>query len=182
VASTGTRKAAPRKAAPRKAATRAGRPRAVAVKAAPALSTHDIQAAVEGVVADVDTVEFCGETFRMSDRIGLMPLMKFAYASSKGIDSADMDGLAAMYVMVRDCIDGPDEWDRFERLAMDSKADDVAIFAVVQQCIEKISARPTRRPKDSSTGPRRISGNSKGSSRSRVTHPQADGLVAVSDL
>src|SRR5262249_53505628 len=113
-----------------------------------------VQAAVEGVPAgDDQTVEFMGETFRIADHIGLMPLLKFAHASARGRSSGDMEGMAALYAMIRDCIwPGepacgdcgtcrdpatvpaqcpsyvPGDWDRFERTAIDKRAEDTDLL------------------------------------------------------
>lgn len=134
----------------------------------------------------------------MSDSIGMMPLLQFAHASSKGLDSADMEGLAALYAMIRDCIDqtrpqkdvdgelvddGPSEWDRFQRHAVDTKAEADDLMAVVQKCIEVISARPTRPPGDSSAGRPTTSANSKALSSTAATRrPELEGMVSVADL
>ena len=131
-------------------------------------STHDLQAAVEGVpVAPDGKVEFMGGYFGMAQSIGLMPLLQFAHAAKQGLDSGDMEGMAALYAVIRDCIDnerpqkevdgelvddGLSEWDRFQRHTIDHKAGGEELMAVVQKCIEAISARPTRPPGDSSAG------------------------------
>lgn len=142
------------------------------------VGAHQVQAAVEGVeiVGDGRKVEFMGAEYRIAEKVGLMPLMKFAHVSSKGLDSSDMDGLAAMYAMIQDCID-PAEWSRFEHDAMEKKADGEAIFGVVAKVIEILTARPTQRPAESSAGPRLTSENSKGSSSSPVTPPATLSLV-----
>ncbi len=62
-----------------------------------------VQAQAEGA-STAETVEFCGATFRVAPKVGLMPLLKFAHSASKGISDEDMDGMAAMYAMIRDCI------------------------------------------------------------------------------
>lgn len=145
-----------------------------------------MQAAVEGVVL-AERVEFFGEHFHVADRVGLMPLMKFAHAASNGLDSDDMEGLAACYAMVRDCIH-PDDWPRFERKAIDERAEADDIFGVVQKVTEIITARPTSRPSDSSAGPLPTSPSSSAVSRSAVlpppAHPieDADELVSVEQL
>ena len=132
---------------------------------------------------DVRTVEFLGEEFAIADKIGLMPLMRFAHAAKSGLDSADMEGMAAMYDMLRQCIadesvyvfqgrqitretagELPPEamdqvvvfggWDAFEAHATRERADDAAeLFGVVQKVMNILSERPTSRPSDSSAGP-----------------------------
>jgi hypothetical protein len=49
----------------------------------------------EGVVVDYDTVECLGERYRIGDKIGLMPLMRFAHSAKQGVDSGDLEGLSA---------------------------------------------------------------------------------------
>lgn len=177
-----------------------------AVDVAP--DTHSVQTDVEElppVETDEDdrpTIEFMGKRFRIAAKIGLMPLLKFAHVSRKGVDSADIEGLAAMYAMIRDCIDaepsvryeqdartgerkpiyGPSEWDRFEEHANDTKADDTELFDVVTKVIEVISARPTERRSESSTGSPATSGTSRDSSASPGGPDGLGDLVPVGSL
>lgn len=158
-------------------------------------TTHDIQARAEGVdiVGDGRKVTLLGAEFRMADRIGLMPLMRFAQSAKTGMDADDMEGLAAMYTLIRDCIDthrpqrpvldehgqplirdgapvteddGRSEWDRFEDHAIATKADADDLMKVVQDVIEALTARPSQRPADSSAGPQITSAPSKVTSSS----------------
>lgn len=152
-------------------------------------TTHDVQAAVEGVVeageivGDGRKVEFMGREFRMAASIGLMPLLKFAHASSKGLDSTDMEGLAALYSMIKDCIDDS-EWAAFERHAMDTKAEADDLMGLVQKCIEAITARPTVPPGDSSAGrPGTLRNSRANSSTAGTGRPELEeGMVSVADL
>lgn len=130
----------------------------------PELDVSRVQAAVEGVVHG-DRVEFAGEWFRISGRVGLMPLMKFANAADDDIDTSDMRALSALYDLLRDCIYGgtetgddpavaklgPDDkgydagdWRKFERHATRVRAQADDLLAVVRQVIEILTARPTR--------------------------------------
>jgi hypothetical protein len=142
-----------------------------------------LQAAAEGVV-DAETVEFFGEQFRVAERVGLMPMMQFAHAARSGLDSDDMEGLAACYAMIRDCIH-PTDWPRFERKAIDERAEGDDIFGLVQRAMEIITARPTRRPSASPDGPQPTSPSSsaviESSPAPRVPAGAAD-LVSVADL
>jgi hypothetical protein len=136
-------------------------------------------ATVEGEPIVVDQVEFAGEKFRIRRRAPVMALLKFAKAAQAGGDSENLEGLAAMYALLRGCIDTQD-WQRFEDLAMELESDHEELFAVVQQTLELLTSRPTKRPNDSSSGPRPISGSSRG--RSRLAEREADrfqGLRAV---
>lgn len=176
---------------------------------------HEIQAAAEGaeLVDDGRSVEFLGARFRTADKVGLMPLMRFAMTARKGVQSDDLDGLAAMYTLIRDCIDqtrpqkavlddngepviqdgepvteddGASEWDRFEQHAIDAKAEAEDLFKVVSDVIQALSARPTRRPGDSSAGPQTTLVSSKVISSSTATPRRVpDGfeqMVPVTDL
>ena len=97
-------------------------------------------------------LSFEGASFRVASKVGLMPLMKFAHLAKKGIDASDMDGLDAIYQLLRAVI-ADDEWDRFEDHASSVRADGDDLMGVVSQAIEVISQRPTARPSDSSDGP-----------------------------
>jgi len=54
------------------------------------------------VIDDRRTVEFLGEKFRIADKIGAMPLLKFSMYADLSVQ--DPKALAAMYAMLRDCI------------------------------------------------------------------------------
>lgn len=167
-------------------------------KPATVLATHDVQSAVEGVpvtgqVTSADgKIEFMGSWFKVADSVGLMPLLEFAHASSKGLDSTDMEGLVALYAMIRDCIMDradcdcgcQDEWNRFRRHATDTKAQADDLMDLVKKCIELISARPTSQPGGSSAGLRSTSPNSKGHSSTGATaRPELlEGMTSVADL
>jgi hypothetical protein len=71
--------------------------------------TQSVQAAVEGApqLDDTNSIEFMGERFRLSTNVGMMPLLRFANASKKGLDSDDMEGMAAMYALIRGVIHRP---------------------------------------------------------------------------
>src|SRR5437773_7530984 len=57
----------------------------------------------EGTVADDgSTIEFMDRRFRIADRIGIMPLLK--YASAADLSTDDPRALGAIYAMLRDCI------------------------------------------------------------------------------
>lgn len=140
-----------------------------------------LQGLSEGVVVDVDTVELLGEKFRVSDRVGLMPLMKFAASAKKGAQSDDMEGLVAMLNMLKDCII-PGDWDRFEAHATEQKANDEELMAVVTRTMEILSARPTQRRSGSSSGrPSTSPSSTDGSSPQRRPRGVED-LVPVEDL
>lgn len=114
-----------------------------------------------------EVVEFFGERFTIADRIGLMPLMRFAKVAQAGVDSADLAGLAAMYDLLEQCL-AEDEWRRFQVCADKNRADGEQLMGVVAEVMGKLSARPTSRPSGSSDGPSIIEPRSEAGSSSAV--------------
>lgn len=169
----------------------------------PEVDTQTAQALAEDV-ENVDFLEFMGSKFRLADRIGVMPLIAFANASKRGLDSDDMEGLAAMYSLIRSVVHRPalydehgqrqvdengkplrdeSEWLRFSSLADDEQAEGEDIMDFVSRAMAVVAARP-RKPRGTSSGSlRRTSEKSKAVSSSPASGPaQADGLVRVADL
>jgi hypothetical protein len=97
-------------------------------------------------------IDFAGERFTVADKIGLMPLMRFAKVAKAGVDSADLAGLAALYDLLAQCIADAD-WARFEAAADKSHADGEELMAVIGKVFEALAERPTSRPSVSSDGP-----------------------------
>lgn len=131
---------------------------------------------------EVKHVAFMGAEFAVASKIGLMPLMKFAKISKSGIDSSDIEAMAAMYDMLQQCIaDDPvfvlqgrvttreaclelstedaeqvvvfGGWGAFEDHANKTRAGDDDLLQVVRDVMEILTERPTSRPSDSSAGP-----------------------------
>jgi hypothetical protein len=115
----------------------------------------------------VADVEFAGERFATADKIGLMPLMRFAKVAKAGTDSGDMEGLAALYDLLQQCV-APEDWARFEAAADRSRADGEELMKVMSDVMEVMAKRPTSRPSDSSAGPTITPPSSEGDSSSRV--------------
>jgi hypothetical protein len=128
-------------------------------------------------------------TFRIAHSVGLMPLLKFSHAAKTGMDSEDLEGMAALYTMIRDCVH-PEDWEAFQEYATLCKADDEDLMDFVSGAMEVISARPRRRRGSSSaTSPSMQARSRASSSRQASVIPpgaivpdQADGLMPVSDL
>lgn len=99
----------------------------------------------------VREIEFAGESFATADKIGLMPLMRFAKVAKAGADSQDMDGLAALYDLLEQSIADTD-WERFQAAADRTRADGEELMGVIGKVFEALSERPTRLPSDSSAG------------------------------
>lgn len=175
----------------------------------PVDTTQSVQSAVEGVVEEEDDpslVEFMGKRFRMADNVALMPLLKFAHASKKGLDSDDMEGLDAMYRLIRSTLDrtkvqavgdtgepefdeagdpvwdGPSQWELFEEHADETGAEGQDLMDFVNKVMPLISARPRKPRGDSAHSSRQISATSRGSSSSPDTDPRYAGLTPVADL
>jgi hypothetical protein len=133
-----------------------------------------------------ETVDFMGEQFAIADKVGLMPLLKFARAARSGLDSADVEGMAAMLDMLEQCI-ADDEWTRFETHATKTRADDDDLMQVIKDVTSQLSARPTSRPSVSSDGPPSIVTTSEENSSSLEVvrrlnsgpHPRPDLAMAV---
>lgn len=136
----------------------------------------------DGVVDESGKVELLGRKFRVAEKIGLMPLLKFASASD--MSTEDPRALSAVYSMLRDCIyegrpgcgtcerctGDPEngvtgdqkmcklydkgDWADFEQHAIDTKADADELLEVISQVMEVISGRPTSPPPGSSAGRR----------------------------
>lgn len=165
--------------------------------------THEVQAAAQGVAVDFDLAEFYGQKFRLAERVSMMPLLAFGNAAKNGLDTDDMAGMAAMYRMIRSVIHRPavlgedgqpqrdedtgeivrdeSEWHRFERVADDELAEGEELMKFVNQAMEVMSARPTRRRSisaDTSPPTSERSRDDSSSPASRV--PQ--GLTRVADL
>ena len=147
----------------------------------------------EGVVTDSGKVELVGRKFRIAEKIGLMPLLKFASASD--MSTEDPRALSAVYSMLKDCIyEGrpgcgscehckagneasckvydKGDWADFEQHAIDTKADADELLTVVNQVLEVISGRPTEPPAGSSSGrraTRRVSTGNSSAGRGRAS-------------
>lgn len=102
-----------------------------------------------------ETVTFQGAEFHVAERVGLMPMMRFALVAQSGVDANEMEGLAAMYELLQQCIH-EDDWKRFERHATDSRASGDELMELVGEVMTVVAARPTGRSSDSSAGPRVI--------------------------
>lgn len=134
-----------------------------------------------------------GREFRVAEKVGLMPLLKFSHAAN--LRANDDRAYSAMYAMLRDVIYEGDQpcgrcagckgaagdpvtrdcekadqgdWEKFEDWATVSKADEDELFDVVSQAVKIITARPTELPASSSTGSRQTSRSlTAGSSKKR---------------
>lgn len=114
---------------------------------------------VEDVDLDENEVLFFGEKLRMADKIGRMPVLRYAKLASRGVDSSSPEGLVVMYDLLKACIHSED-WDRFNDLADENAADDIRLWELLGDITAKHTARPTLRSSDSSDGPSDIAPSS----------------------
>lgn len=140
------------------------------------------------VIAPGEKITLAGRDFRVAEKVGLMPLLKFSHAAN--LKTTDERALAAMYQILRDVIKEADkpcgectgckeaaggpsardcltadqgDWEAFEEWAVECKADADELLDVVSEAIKVISARPTSSPSGSSDTSPRTSRKSKGS-------------------
>lgn len=113
-------------------------------------------------------VQALGAKFKVAEKVGLAPLMRFAKVAQVGTDSMSLEGLAAMYDLLGNCFLDTAEFERFLNLATEQRAGSDELFDVVKTMIEAISARPTGQPTASSDGLRITNGKSSDASYLRV--------------
>ena len=99
------------------------------------------------------TVDFLGESFRVADRVGALPLMRFAKLAKSGLDADEMDGLVAVYDLLGQVIHAED-WARFEEHADREHAGGEELLEFVASALAVVSAHPIGRSSDASVGPR----------------------------
>lgn len=118
-----------------------------------------------------DTFLFYSETFTVADRVGAMPLLRFAAVADGGAQAEEMAGLAAMHELLRDCL-APGDWARFQKVASDNKVEAEELMQVCGAVYEAVSGRPTRRPSASVGGSLSGTASSKAPSSSEVFYDQ----------
>lgn len=125
------------------------------------------------IVTSERTVELAGRRFRIAEKIGLMPLLKFSAFADVNVQ--DPRALGALYSMLKDCIHpgspgcgecedckagsaqacpefDAGDWRAFEDHACESKAGADDLMDVVTKVIEMVAGRPTEQPSRSSPG------------------------------
>jgi len=115
-----------------------------------------------------ETIPFLGEDFHVAESVGAMPLMRFAKIAKSGTGTGDMDGLAAIYDLLEQCIH-PDDWGRFQAHADKVRASGDQLLDMVREVFTVLAGRPTGRSSDSSDGPLVIEPNSTDDSSSPDT-------------
>jgi hypothetical protein len=126
------------------------------------------------------TVELRGRRFRVREQgVSLLALMKFAtlakrQAAKRQADPAtsggdDMEGLAALYALLRSCI-ADDEWDAFEDHANDVGAGSEDLMHVVRDAVQAAAGRPTQQLSGSPAGQSTTGPSSAGTSSGRGSY------------
>lgn len=102
------------------------------------------------------TLQFCEchpeETFKVALNIGAMPLLEFAHAAESGLDTARVEGMAALYSMLKDCID-PSDWNHFRQIAKDHKSSEATLMKAATNIWAALSNRPLESASFSEDGP-----------------------------
>ena len=86
-------------------------------------------------------VDFGGETFRTADEVAFMAELQFAHVAKAGIDAGDLDGLAAMYELLEQCLHAED-WQRFKKTALRTKASGDDLLAFVGEVGRALRGQP----------------------------------------
>lgn len=81
------------------------------------------------------------DKFRIDSSVGSMPLLEFSHAAKSGLDSEELDGQAAMYSLIKDCI-YPEDWDRFRDCVTKYKLKNDAIFRITTTIWSALANRP----------------------------------------
>jgi len=108
------------------------------------------------------TVDLRGRRFRVREQgVSLLALMKFATLAKRqaakrehnpeASGGDDMEGLAALYALLRSCI-ADDDWQAFEDHANDVGAGSEDLMLVVKDAVAAAAARPTRQLNGSPAG------------------------------
>lgn len=122
-------------------------------------------------------VELLGKAFTVADEVGTMPLMRFARLAEDGLDADEMEGLAAVYDLLEQCLD-PADWTAFQRHATKTRANTEVLMEFVAEVLAMVGERPTERSSDSSDGPPATEPSSEVVSFSQGAQRQIDRLNA----
>lgn len=128
---------------------------------------RNIPARQNGHSDSPNVVSWMGAEFKIADKIGIMPMLRYANLAEEGTDSLDMHGLSAMYLLIQQCLN-EDDWVRFQKHATVKRADDNDLMKFVQDVMERLSGRPTQKPSDSSDGPKTTEPSSEDAATLRV--------------
>ncbi len=129
------------------------------------------------------SVEFFGETFRLAEKPNRYAMLRFIAMAKRGDEIDDADAADTLMDLLRRCLHA-DDWQRFDRTALDNDADwECDLLPVVAKVYEQVTDRPTQRPSDSSDGPSSTAPSSMVDSSSLASRLQGrpDLMVIVQD-
>lgn len=94
-------------------------------------------------------IKFMGSEYRLSEKIGIWPMMQLARAAEAGLSSSEPKGLAALHAYLEQVID-PEDWGQFQDDMLSKKADKLEdlmqllsdAVSAVQDHQEKKARRP----------------------------------------
>lgn len=112
-----------------------------------------------------ELVPFQGVEFHIAERVGLMPMMRYAAFSKRQLQliasgkeptgEDEIESLTATYELLEQCLH-PLDWARFQEHASVVGADMDELMKFVGTVMATVAQRPTGRSSDSSDGPRVI--------------------------
>jgi hypothetical protein len=125
------------------------------------------------------TVEFCGVDWRIGERVGLRPMMRYARVAKRQMQRAksggtsdgtdEIEALDATLSLLEQCVH-PDDWEKFEQVTSAAGVDQEGYMDFAGRVMAQLADRPTGRSSDSSDGPRIIEPSSTDDSSSPVIH------------
>lgn len=125
--------------------------------------------------------EFLGAEFHCADRFDGLTLLRFGKLATQGVQADDMEGVAAIYDLLRTVI-AEQDWVRFERHCAQVRPSMQQLAEVALSAGAAASDRPTKRQPSSSPGPAATTGGSRvvSFSKGTVTETGPDGTEARS--
>jgi hypothetical protein len=87
------------------------------------------------------TLTYLGETYRLSSKQGVWPLLQFARAAGSGLSVTDHRGLAAVHAFFEDVID-PGDWGRFQENMIAAKLTDLeGLLNAANQAVSAVAGQ-----------------------------------------
>lgn len=111
--------------------------------------------------------EFFGETFEAPERFNMRLFTRFGTLAKRGVDSDDMEGMAAVDALIDQSL-RPEDVERFDAICDRERPSFEELMGFVGSVVGEITDRPTKRLSDSSDGPPPTTDSSTGDSSSRV--------------
>lgn len=123
--------------------------------------------------------EFFGEVFETPERFNMRLLTRFATLAKRGVDSDDIEGVAAIDSLIDQCL-RPEDVERFDEVCDRERPDFDELMAFIMGVVAEVSQRPTKRPSDSSDGPTLTKDSSRDDSSLRVIRRlEAEGRPSI---